>query len=143
MFFFLFLLKSGHLQVARDRCTRRYLGGHVRRSILIGVAESSRVHEAEGVRIIEKQVEYRPRVEQGHLIQVAVLVLERLYVCGELGIVIVEGCRNCLDRSMPLFEKKRGTVRRRNCQEEERSRATVVQLFDLTVCVYISAHCAG
>ena len=106
-------------QVARDGGTRRYLGGHVRCSILIGVAKASRVYKAKGFGVVQKQIEYRPRVEHGHLIEIAVFVLEGLYVRDELSIVVIKSGRYLLHRSMSLFENKRCAVGRRNSQEEE------------------------
>ena len=124
-------------QVARDGGARRYLRGPVRRAVLIGVAETSRVDEAERACVVEEEVEYRPRVEEGHLIEIAVRALEGVHAGGELRVVVVERGRYRLHRSMSLFEKEGRAVRRRNGQEEERSRATVIQLFDLYI---ISVH---
>ena len=45
------------LQVARDGGARRYLRGPVRRAVLIGVAETSRVDEAERACVVEEEVD--------------------------------------------------------------------------------------
>lgn len=65
-----------HSQVARDGSTRCDLRGHIGRSVLICITESSRVYETKRLRVVQECVENGSCVEDGHLIKVIMLRLE-------------------------------------------------------------------
>ena len=76
------------LQVTRDGSTWRDLRCHLGGTVLVRIAVSGGVDELEGISVIEQCVEDRLRIEDGHLVNISVILLKGLRVGSELRVVV-------------------------------------------------------
>ena len=77
-----------NVQITRHWGTGSDLRGHIRRAVLIGVTESSRVYESERLGVIQQCVENRTSIENENLVKVAMLGFEELDIICELSVVV-------------------------------------------------------
>lgn len=78
----------GHLQVVIYWSAGGDLSRHCGRPILVRCTEPSRVHEAEGLRVVKQRVENGLGIEHGHGLDVAVFCLEAEGGGAQLSVVV-------------------------------------------------------
>ena len=122
---------TGDSQVARDRRARRLLGRLLWRAVLVRITEACAVDEPERVRVVEQRVEDRARIEDSHLIEVSVVLLECVHARRELAVVVRKRGIDIFNRPIALLKDQRGAVRRWDCQEQEGACAVLVEFLDL------------
>lgn len=118
-------------QVAGDWRTGSGLGGRVRRTVLVGLAEPCRVHKPKGLGIVKQGIENGACVKYNDLVEVLMSRLESPHGLCKLLIIIRKGRCNSRDRLFALLEYERCTIGWRDCEKQERPGATLVQNFNL------------
>lgn len=126
--------EAAHSQVTRHGCAARNLCRGRGRAVLVRLAETSAVHEAECLRVIEEGVENRAGVEHGNLVEVGVRRLKLPDARCELSVVVGQGGGDFSNGLLALHEDERRAVRGRDGQEQEGACPVLVQDLDLPEC---------